>query len=441
MYKFAGMKGLTIKIFTAENTSRLKYIADLLLNEILGLKCEIVTDRRRLGKFPVINYSDIDIPGSFRVIPVPLLFETGVRQQDLTVRDWRGLPVFFGSSADADLPFDIFAASFYLVSRYEEYLKFTPDQYGRFRSADSAALINGFLDIPVVDFWTREMANSLVRKFQILTFRRNEYRALVTFDIDEPFAYLGKNFIGNISGFLHDITTKSGKPGRRLGCLTHGEKDPFEVFDYMTRSAEQNNTLIKFFFPVGNHSEFDKNPSWKNEIYRNLIRKVSERFSVGLHPSCKASGSYPLVRTELQRINTINGKECHSSRFHFLKISMPDSFRNLNKAGIREDYSMGFPDECGFRAGIARPFNFYDVIDDRMTDLRIFPFQVMDVTLTDYKKHSAEEAGKIIGNLILQTKKAGGLFISIWHNTTLLDTPDCRGWRDLFEFTLKEQMP
>jgi hypothetical protein len=102
---------------------------------------------------------------------------------------------------------------------------------------------------------------------------------------------------------------------------------------------------------------------------------------------------------------------------------------------------MGYPDECGFRAGIARPFNFYDVKEDRMTDLRIFPFQVMDVTLKDYKKPSSEEAGKIIGNLIHQTKKAGGMFISIWHNTTLLDTPDCSEWRDLFEFTLKEQMP
>jgi hypothetical protein len=326
LYKFAGMEGLTVKIFTLKNTPRLKYIADLLLNEILGLKCEIVTDRRRLGKFPVINYSDINIPGSFTVRPVPLLFENGVRQQDVTVSYWRGLPVFFRSPADADLPFDIFGASFYLVSRYEEYLKFIPDQYGRFRSVDSAALIYGFLDIPVVDFWTRELANSLVMKFQKLTFRRNEYKALVTFDIDEPFAYLGKNIIGNISGLFHDITSRSRNPGKRLGCLTHRENDPYEVFDYMTGSAERNNTMIKFFFPVGNHSEFDKNPSWKNEIYRSLIKEVSERFDVGLHPSCKASGSYPLVRSELQRINTITGKECRSSRFHYLKISMPASF-------------------------------------------------------------------------------------------------------------------
>jgi hypothetical protein len=64
----------------------------------------------------------------------------------------------------------------------------------------------------------------------------------------------------------------------------------------------------------------------------------------------------------------------------------------------------------------------------------------MDITLTGYKKMKADAAKDVISNLIQQTKKAGGLFISIWHNTSLLDTPECREWREVFEFTIKEQM-
>jgi hypothetical protein len=440
LYKFVYMDLKPVKIFAAGNVPRLQYIADLILNEILGLPWEIVTDRRKLGKCPVINYSDINLPGSFRINPVPLLFETEVKLQEITVNTWRGLPVFFQSSADADLPFDIFAASFYLVTRYEEYMEFEPDEFGRFRSKDSVASKNGFLSIPVVDLWAKELAKSLVKKFQTLTFRRNEYKALLTFDIDEAYAYLGKNLIGNIGGFLHDITSRSINVSHRLGCLKGEEKDPYEVFDYMIESGEQYKTEIKFFFPVGDHSEFEKNPSWKNDKYRSLINKISDKFIIGLHPSFKASASLPLIKTELKRINAIVRKDCRLSRFHFLKISMPVSFRNLNYAGIIEDYSMGYPDECGFRAGIARPFRFYDVIDEKMTNLRIFPFHVMDVTLRGYKKLNVGDAKKIISSLILQTKKAGGLFISIWHNTSLLDTPECQAWREVFEFTLREQM-
>jgi hypothetical protein len=430
-----------VKIFTLHDVPRLRYIADLILNGILGLAWEIITDKRKIGKSPVINYSDENIPGSFRIVPVTLLFEAGLKEQAISVDSWKGLPVFFKSAEEADLPFDVFAASFYLVARYEEYADYETDEYGRFKSSGSLAFRNNFLHIPVVDLWAKELAKSLVKKFQTLTFKRSEYRALTTFDIDEPFAFLGKTLLGNIGGFLHDFASGSKKTGHRLVCLTGGEKDPYEVFDYITELTEKNKTATKFFFPVGNNSDFDKNPSWKNDDYRNLIRNIAGKSDVGLHPSFKASTDISLLKTELKRLSTILNRESYISRFHFLKIVQPFSNRNILKCGITEDYSMGHSDEPGFRAGIARPFRFYDVIEDIRTDLLIFPFQVMDITLSGYKKLNADEAKKLIGELIFQTKRAGGLFVSIWHNTSLLDTPDCRKWREVFEFTLMEQSP
>jgi hypothetical protein len=429
-----------VKIFTTANVPRLRFVADLILNEILGLSWEIITDKRKLGKCPVINYSDDNITGSFKISPGPLLFDKGVTPQEIVISDWKDLPVFFQSSDNSDLPFDIFAASFYMVTRYEEYLGYQFDEYGRFRSSSSLAFKHEFLGVPVVDLWVKELARSLVMKFPALTFKRSEYNTLLTFDVDEPFAYLGKNLIGNIGGFLQDIASGSGKASLRLKYLTREEKDPYEVFDYMTESVSKAGVDTKFFFPVGDHSEYDKNPSWKNSEYRRLINKISAKFNIGLHPSYKASASLPLIKAELHRLKTITRKEDRFSRFHFLKIAMPESYRNIIDAGIKEDYSMGYSDEPGFRAGIARSFRFYDIIEDKITDLRIFPFQVMDVTLSKYKKLKAEDAKETIGNMIMQTRKAGGLFISLWHNTSLLNTTECREWREVFEFTLKEQM-
>jgi Family of unknown function (DUF7033) len=429
-----------VKIFSSQNSPRLRFIADLIMNEVLGLSWEIITDKRKLGKFPVINYSDENVAGSFRISRVNLLFDKGISKQKIVVSDWNGLPVFFQSSEVSDMPFDIFAASFYMVSRYEEYLEFEPDEFGRFRSSDSLAFKNGFLQIPVVDLWAKELAKSLVKKFPALTFRRNEYNSLVTFDIDEAFAYLGKSLIANIAGFVHDISSGSKNASRRLNCLTKGEKDPYEVFEYIIESVENNGTETKFFFPVGDRSGYDKNPSWKNKDYRQLILRIANKFRIGLHPSFKASISLPLINAEFKRLKTISNQECRFSRFHFLRIIMPESYRNLSDAGVNEDYSMGYSDEPGFRAGIARSFRFYDVAEDKITDLRIFPFMNMDVTLFGYKKFSAEEAKEVIANMIVQAKKVGGLFISIWHNTSLVNAPEGRELRELFEFTLKEQM-
>ena len=379
------------------------------------------------------------IPGSLKISPASILFEKGIRIQEVRVTEWQSLPVFFQNGDDSDLPFDIFAASFYLVTRYEEYLKFEPDKHGRFCAGQSLAFKNGFLGLPVINLWAKELAKLLVRKYQKLSFKANEFKALTTIDIDEPFAFRGRTLIGNISGFLQDIATGKGNAEKRLGCLTGNEKDPYEVFDYLIDNIGRNNAETRFFFPVGGRSDYENNPSWKNEEYRKLIKGIGSNFKIGLHPSFKASTDFQTVSAELKRLKSILESTVTRSRFHFLKIVMPGSYRNISAAGIIEDYSMGYPDEQGFRAGIASPVTFYDVIEDKLTNLRIYPFQVMDVTLARYKRLQPEAAREIIRNMINETRKAGGLFVSIWHNTTLLDTPEGREWRKVFEFSLKCQ--
>lgn len=428
-----------VKIFTTSKVPRLNYVVDLILNEILGLSWEIITDRRKLGKSCVINYTGKIIPGSLKVSPSGLLFEKGIRIQEINMTEWKSLPVFFQTTDDSDLPFDIFAATFYLVTRYEEYLEFQPDRHGRFCAGQSLAFKNGFLGLPVINLWAKELAKLLVRKYQNLSFKANEFKALTTIDIDEPFACRGRNLIGNISGFLHDLASAKGNSGQRLGCLRRKEKDPYEVFDYLIDNIGKNNADSRFFFPVGEHSDYEKNPSWKNESYRKLIREIGCNFKIGLYPSLKASTDFKTVSTELKRLKAILNNPVTGSRFHFLKIAMPGSYRSISAAGIIEDYSMGYPDEYGFRAGVACPVMFYDVMEDKLTNLRIFPFQVMDVTLAAFKRLRPGTERDVINNMISETRKAGGLFISIWHNTTLLDTPEGREWRKVFEFMLKCQ--
>ena len=98
---------------------------------------------------------------------------------------------------------------------------------------------------------------------------------------------------------------------------------------------------------------------------------------------------------------------------------------------------MGYAEEPGFRAGIARPFPFYDVLSDTQTTLRIIPFQVMDATLHQYKKMGPEESAETVVRLINETRKVGGLFVSIWHNTSLINNMQWGKWRELFENVLK----
>ena len=431
----------SVKVFSSRNLPRLNYIADLLLNDILGLSWELVTDKRKLGKHPVINYSGEDIPGSFKICPSGLLSETGIKDQNITVSQWKNLPVFFQPADRSDFPFDIFAAAFYLVTRYEEYQLNDPDRYGRFRSKNSLASRNGFLRLPVIELWTRELANMLVRKYQYLAFKRGNYNAQTTIDADEAFRFCGKGFLRSSTSFVSDIISGRGDVKSRFSCLMKKTRDPYDVFDYIFNSADSSGCDTKFFVPVGNSSEFDENPSWRSSDYRNLIKKISARFETGVHPSFRAGSDFNRLRKESQRLGSITSREIRLSRFHYLRIRFPESYKNLAASGIREDFSMGYSDEPGFRAGISRPFRFFDVSDDRIYDLVIKPFQFMDAMFIGDRQSKPEAAQEVIGDLIRETRIAGGTFTSIWHNTTLTETEEGRKWRRVFEFTLKNQQP
>lgn len=426
-----------VRIYSCRDVPRLRYIASLLLGDILGLNWELVTDKRKLRKHVVINYSDEDIKGSYRIIPDELLFEKGISPREITVSAWNGIPVFFSSPGESDFPFDIFAASFFLVSRYEEYLDHTADEHGRFKASSSLAFRNGFLGIPIIDIWAKELAKSLVKRFRTITFRRNEFRSILTIDTDEMSSDSGRNIFRSIGALVTDIAGHSAT--KQKIAVSQDEKDHSDVYDYIFECIENNGQEARFFFPVGDRSRHDLNPSWKNSEYRKVMTGVAEKYDTGLHPSYSACVDSSLTISETGRLKTILGKDITSSRFHYLRIQMPQSYRNILDAGISEDYSMGYPDEPGFRAGISGPFMFYDLAEDRETKLKIYPFQVMDVTLFRYKNLGPEDSKSIILDLVKKTRKAGGTFVSIWHNTSLCNDERWKGWRDLFEFTIKNQ--
>ena len=90
--------------------------------------------------------------------------------------------------------FDIFSAIFFMVSRYEEYLPFTPDRHGRFKATDTLAYKNNFLQIPVVDTWINLFKSILQKKFPAIKLLPSYFKAIVTYDIDVAYKFKGKKF-------------------------------------------------------------------------------------------------------------------------------------------------------------------------------------------------------------------------------------------------------
>src|SRR5204863_517356 len=161
--------------------------------------------------------------------PCGLLFETGVMEHAIKwfevngSREDKSYKAFFKTAGD--YPFDIFAASFYLLSRYEEYLPHQKDIYGRYAHQ-----------------------NSLAFKENVL-------------------------------------------PSKRA--------------------------------------------------MQDLIQQHSNRYSIGIHPSWQSGDDIEKLKDEILRLGQISGKRILTSRQHFIRFTLPATYRRLSDFGIESDFSMG----------------------------------------------------------------------------------------------------
>jgi hypothetical protein len=118
-------------------------------------------------------------------------------------------------------------------------------------------------------------------------------------------------------------------------------------------------------------------------------------------------------------------------------MTFPETYLALIESGISEEYTMGNVSIPGFRAGICNPFYFFDLKANLCTSLKIFPLSVMDGTLRQYMKLSPEQAIEEYRVLINEVKKVNGIFISLWHNDSLSDKFEWKGWRRVFNEMVK----
>jgi len=427
-----------ILVFSPKITPRLDYTVGLIFRDILGTSAEITSDPDafKRSEAPKINYSDAPLPGGLYLRADPLLSETGIKHYDPSPIVFEGETGFFGTSADSFLPFDPFASAFLLVSRMEEYLPGERDRFGRFPAKASLLYRNGLIEKPVVNRWALLVARELEKHYGKMIFPARKFRFSPTIDIDNAWAYRHKGLLRTVAGMGKEVLKGDfGNFRERMLVLSRKRKDPYDTYDYLEQVFRGNESRIVLFFLIGDYAKYDKQVSWKNRNFRKLIKELGQKFEVGIHPSMSASttGNYSLVKTEKDRLEQIIGKKVNRSHQHYLMLKMPDTYLHLTEAGITEDYSMGYPDLPGFRAGICTPFYFYDLTCEKVTPLKIFPFQVMEATFLQYLNLHPSGALEKIKTIMEEVKKTGGVFSAIWHNESLGNNGKMDRWKNVFE--------
>lgn len=138
-------------------------------------------------------------------------------------------------------------------------------------------------------------------------------------------------------------------------------------------------------------------------------------------------------KIEYNRIESVLGRRVFASRQFFNKLILPTYYTNLIDLGVTDDYSMGYNNHLGFRAGMCTSYPFFNVETNEITTLMIHPFSVVDKSFKLHLRIRATEVGYHTKQIIETVRDLGGDFRIIYHNETLGTRKMWSNWITIYD--------
>lgn len=414
----------SILIYSLKTTNRVEYTFNTLLQEGLGLNVQFTNNIEEFKKTsgPRINYSSLEITDCINIEPHGILFDFGIKDYSVEVSNHQQYFKIFFKRSGKTIPFDVFGAAFWLLSRYEEYLPHKTDNFNRYHYKNGLAYQYNFLEVPLINLWIAEFVKILKASYPGLEMKGRKYNFISTIDIDNAYMYKYKGFVRTIAGYLSDILKRNFKNIKnRTEIILNKKEDPFDCYKFLVETNNEKGVESIYFLLLGDYGRNDKNHSATNLKFQSLIKHLADYSATGIHPSYGSTDNLHQLKVEISRLSNITHRTIQKSRQHFSILKFPQTYNFLLQAGINDDYSMGYTNMNGFRASYCFPFKWYSLDDEFTTSLIIHPFAIAENTLEYFAAKENKNFGQLALPIINEVKKYGGQLISIFHNNTFTE--------------------
>ena len=346
------------------------------------------------------------------------------------VREWAGqqVPFFFDSRPDAPLlergagvvriNADIIAATFYLLSGWQEYFSAARDRHGRFPYSASMQQRYGFVELPVVNYYFDVLKTAVEHVIgQPLQPRRwagnAPFTAFITHDIDN----LRSGWKAPAKAAL-----KQGKLlifGRQLWQHLI-QSDAWDNLEAVAATVAAYGARSTFFVLPANQPGPDGTPNADYPITpalrQRLLRLQQQGCEIGLHGSIGTATDAQQMGRELMTLPPYLGV-----RFHYLRWDprqTPALLEALAGTEPRFDSTLGFAEHFGFRHSYCRPFFPFNFATGKAHAFLEIPLNVMDTTLhhPNYLQLRADDILPAIRPMLAEVERFGGVATLLWHN-------------------------
>lgn len=432
----------TIVVYSQYQSSRLTYVLDWLLKERLQLDYRIVIEEEDIkGAANVICYL-CAIDGAVNIPDIGFMVDAAPgntpKEIPCTWLDWNGLPTLFHTGYDNEqdvpytIPFDIFSAIFYLLSRYEEYLPYTADKHGRYPATESMLYKQGMLQRPIVDEWVEAFRQQLQKTWDT-EIPAPSFSFQPSYDIDMAYSHAYKGIKRIVGAYIRALL-KGDVEGitERTQVLKKRVIDPYDSFAWLRHLHEQHGYKpLYFVLSALRTTPFDKNIHPRHPAMIRVIKQLAKEGRIGIHPSYYAT-QYDVLAKENNTLKSIINQPITLSRQHYIKLVIPTTYHLLMDNDLTDDYSMGYGSHLGFRAGTGSSFLWYDLIKEKTTPIRTHPFCFMDTTAHYEMGLSVEQAFATLNAMRHILQQCGSTLVTVFHNFSLGTDQEWTGWNEAY---------
>ena len=422
-----------ILVYSHKITPRLTYIFRQIFIRILELPVDFTSSIEKFVSHsgPKLSYTNQPLGKEFFIACDDLLFQQGIQEVSIEVSNWSGLPAFFKMGKKSQLPYDVFAASFYLMSRYEEFLPHVKNELGAFLAYQSLASKNSFLEMPLIDLWAVRLKDKLHEFFPELphvSWEKPKFQPIIS--VVNPYQYQKKSLLIIIADTLTALWRFDFFAIIEQYLVLLGlKKDPYNNFEELEALFKEFNTSPLYFFLFAKNTFYDRGVSISNFSFRKLIKNTADLNQVSLLASYTSQEESKSLNRECDQLKKLIIKKIDSVRFNYGLLSASSGYYNLLEHEIQKDYSMGYTEEIGYRASTAVPFYFYDLNNDLQTSLKIHPVVAEESGLRRFSDRKAfKRLEELYKNLPTRSAFHGVSFSNAVLNSGVMKN----NWRDQF---------
>jgi len=411
------------------------YIIDVLFKEFLGLDYRINIRKGQDYEIKLENDKSIIIKDEFfsglpesqdylKCVKVPqkadFIKNRFTKESDIPVIFGNGELNIVGNKIICGI--DIFASSFFMLTRWEEYVNRATDSHNRFPASESLAYKNNFLDRPIVNEYLEMLWSMLLYSGCNQQRIQRAPSTTITCDIDAPFEWLYfRDLLKTIAGNLlkrRNIFLALNNFKSFIKSRADLKNDPFNSFPYILDLADRLNIKSHLFFMAAKRTGFDAGYSLENKFVESLIKEICARgHIIGFHPSYHSYNNEELWRKEYEYLSQHLPYAPKCGRQHFLRFEIPQTWHIWDDAGMEWDSTLGYAEREGFRCGCCYEFSVFNIVSRKKLRLKERPLLCMDTTFSYYQELSPCVMEKKIMNLIDKTKNYNGNFVLLWHNS------------------------